>query len=329
MKIAVYNSRDDEKEFFEKYSSQFQVTLQHISKAPAMDSIQDAKGCTCLNITTDSMITKEMLDAYLKIGVRFISTRTIGYEHIDVKYANQIGIQVANISYSSSSVADYAIMLMLMVLRKAKHIMYRSLGQDYAISAIRGRELPNMTVGIIGTGRIGATLAKHLQGFGCKLLAYDIFPNEDLNEIVTYVNLDTLYQESDIISLHVPAISENVHMINKETIQKMKDGVILVNTARGNLIHSLDLIDALENGKIQAAGLDVVEGDREIYYRDNKYKTIPHREMAVLNAMPNVLMMPHMAFYTDQAVDDMVHNSLKSCVLFDEGKQIPWQITIN
>lgn len=328
MKVAVYNSRDDEKEYFEKYSKEFQVDLKHISKTPDIGSVKDADGCTCLNITTDSMITKEMLDAYYDMGVRFISTRTIGYEHIDVKYANKIGIQVGNVAYSASSVADYAIMLMLMVLRKAKHIMYRSLGQDYAITAIRGRELPNMTVGIVGTGKIGATVAKHLRGFGCKLLAFDPYQNKELADIVTYVDLETLYANCDIISLHVPATPQNTHMINKDTLQRMKDGVVIINTARGALINSLDLIEALENGKVSAAGLDVIEGDREIYYRDYKYKTIPHREMAILNSMPNVLMMPHMAFYTDQAVDDMVRNSLESCVLFAEGKQNPWLIKV-
>lgn len=328
MKIAVYNSRDDEKELFEKYSKKFQVSLQHISKAPSIEHVKEAEGCTCLNITTDSMITKEMLDAYYDLGIRFISTRTIGYEHIDVKYAHKLGILVGNVAYSASSVADYAIMLMLMVLRKAKHIMYRSLGQDYAITAIRGRELPNMTVGIVGTGKIGTTLIKHLQGFGCTILAYSKHPDKALEKMVTFVDLDTLYADSDIISLHVPATPENTHMVNKETICKMKDGVVIINTARGPLIDSTALIEALESGKVAGAGLDVIEGDRAIYYRDCKYKTIPHREMAILNAMPNVLMMPHMAFYTDQAVDDMVRNSLESCMLFAEGKQNPWVIEV-
>lgn len=322
MKVAVYNLRPDEEEFFKKYGKQYKFEIVSIKEEPSIQNVHLAEGCVCVSITSECHITKEMLNAYQEHGIQFISTRTIGYEHIDFEYAKKIGIPVANILYSASSVADYTIMMMLMVLRKVKHIMVRSLGQDYAITKIRGRELPNMTVGIIGTGKIGSALAKHLTGFGCRILAASTREEESLKGIVEYVTHDTLYQESDIITLHLPANEKNYHIINKVAIQKMKEDVILINTSRGPLVDSMALIDALESGKIFGIGLDVLEGDREIYYRDYKYEVIPHREMAILNAMPNVLMLPHMAFYTDQAVSDMVKHSLESCRQFLDGEEV-------
>lgn len=326
IKVAVYNYREDEIEFFDKFSRKFGLEIVKIDDVPVMETMDLAKGCDCICITTNTMITREMIDRLHELGIVYITTRTIGYEHIDVAYARSVGIEVGNVAYSPNSVADYAIMMMLMVLRKAKNIMYRHLGQDYAMYGNRGRDITDQTVGIIGTGKIGQTVAKHLSGFGCKILAYDIFEKEELKQYVTYVSLDQLYEESDIITLHVPADQNNIHMIRESSIRKMKDGVILINTARGALIRSEDLIAALESGKVWGAGLDVVDGDREIYYRDQKYVTLSHRELAILNGMPNVLMLPHMAFFTDQAVSDMVEYSLESCMLQCTGKENRWLV---
>lgn len=327
MKVAVFNLREDEREFFEKYSKEYGQEIVEISVEPYLSNVELVEGCDCMSITTNSHITKEMVEAYARLGLKFISTRTIGYEHMDLEAGARYGVKMANIGYSPSSVADYAIMMMLMVLRKMKSIMYRSLGQDYAVSQNRGRELPSMTVGIIGTGKIGATVARHLTGFGCRILAYDPFKKESLKDIVEYVALEQLYASSDIITLHVPDTEESFHMINAESIRNMKDGVILINTARGTLVDTGALIDALESGKVGGAALDVVENDRYIYYRDQKGVLLKNREMAILEHMPNVLMSPHMAFYTEEAVSDMVRNSLLSCKNFMEGK--PYEGKLN
>lgn len=318
MKIAVYNYREDEAELFDKFKAQYHVDIVPISMNPNIETTVLAKGCECISITSDSMITKEMLESYKTYGIKFISTRTVGMDHIDVEYARKIGIEVQNITYSTNGVADQAIMLMLMVIRKAKNIMLRCLGQDYTLNKNRGFDLGDMTVGIIGTGNIGATVAKHLSGFGCRMLAYDTRANDEIMNIVEYVDIETLLAKSDIITLHIPAVEDNYHFIDQRSIEKMKTGVIIINTARGVLIDSAALIDALEAGKVGGAGLDVIEGDREIYYRDHKYEVIAHREMAILNAMPNVILMPHTAFFTEHAVSDMVEGSIKSCCKFFE-----------
>lgn len=328
MKVFVYNYRKDEDIFFQEFVPKYGLEIGYTAESPTPETCDLAAGYDALSIITETPITAAMMKRYKELGIRFISTRTIGYEHMDREAAAKEGIILANVSYAPSSVADYAIMLMLMVLRKVKSISLRSIGQDYTLPGHRGKELPFLTVGIIGTGKIGATVARHLRGFGCKIYAYDKFPNKDLESIVEYVDLDTLYANSDVITLHVPSTPENHHMIDRTSLAKMKDDVTLINTARGDLIRTDDLIDALESGKLYGAALDVIDGDRLIYYRDKKMEIIGHRQMAVLNAMPNVILMPHTAFYTDKAVSDMVEHSLESCRMFADGKtsypENPW-----
>lgn len=328
MKVFVYNYRNDEAQFFEEFAPKYGLEIGYTEQSPTLDTCGLAAGYDAMSIITETPITAEMMKRYQELGVRFISTRTIGYEHMDREAAAKEGIVLANVSYAPSSVADYAIMLMFMVLRKVKNIVNRSIGQDYSLQGHRGRELPFLNIGIIGTGRIGATVAKHLTGFGCKIYAYDKYPNKELDSIVEYVDLDTLYANSDVITLHVPSTPENQNMIDCTSLAKMKDKVTIINTARGDLINTDDLIDALEAGKLYGAALDVIDGDRLIYYRDKKMEVIGHRQMAILNAMPNVILMPHTAFYTDKAVSDMVEHSLESCRMFADGKtaypENPW-----
>lgn len=322
MKIGAYSFREDEKEYFEKFAETYGVEIEMIDDNPVLETVERAAGCQCISIITNTFITKEMLDRYKELGVRFISTRTVGFEHIDMEYAKHIGIGVDNVSYTSGSVAEYTIMLMLMVLRNTKTMDIRSKGQDYAISKIRGRLISDLTVGIVGTGRIGARVAELLTGFGCRILAYDLEQKNSLAGIVEYVDADTLYRESDILTLHMPATDANLHMIDERVFGLMKHNAVLINTARGELVDTQAMIAAIESGKLGGAGLDLIEGDRLIYFRDLKGEVISHREMAILNFFPNVILFPHMAFYTDHSVSDMVENSIRSCVEFMKEHQL-------
>ncbi|MGI5848663.1 MAG: D-isomer specific 2-hydroxyacid dehydrogenase family protein [Christensenellales bacterium] len=315
MKILAYSYRQDETEYFQKFSEKYQVDIMMCKDAPSLNNAHLAKGCACISIIT-TPIGAALLKKFYQAGVRYISTRTIGYEHIDIKYADQIGIDVGNITYSPGSVADYTVMLMLMAIRKIKAIMARSQVQDYSLRAVRGRELKNMTVGVIGTGRIGQAVIKNLSGFGSRLLAYDLLPNEKAARYAVYVSLEELLEQSDIITLHVPADENNVHLINNETIARMKDGVCIINTARGSLIDTQALIDGIEQKKIGSAALDVIENETALYYNDLKCEVLKNRELAVLNSYPNVIVTPHTAFFTDQAVSDMVENSILNCSAF-------------
>ena len=294
-------------------------------KEPSMESVELAKGFDCISIIT-TIVNAELVEKFHGLGVKFISTRTIGYDHIDLQEAKNLGVHVGNATYSPNSVADYTIMMMLMATRKMKLIMERSNTQDYSLIGVQGKELPNLTVGVIGTGRIGRTVIKHLSGFGCEILAQDIYEQEEVLKYGKYVDLEYLFKNSDIITLHMPATDDNYHMINKESLSKMKDGVFIINTARGSLINTDDFIEAIENGKIGGAALDVIEHEAGLYYNDLKGQILSNKDLAILKSFHNVIVTPHTAFYTNQAVSDMVENSIKSCILFEENKDNPWQV---
>ncbi|MCI1965025.1 MAG: D-isomer specific 2-hydroxyacid dehydrogenase family protein [Oscillospiraceae bacterium] len=325
MKITIYNCRSDEAEYLEEFRKKHGVELFPVKESPTAQTVSLAEGCRCISMITTPMDEK-LLNIYHDAGIRFISTRSIGYDHIDIKAAEKLGMHIGNVSYSPNSVADYTVMMMLMAIRRVKGILRRSDNQDYSLRGVQGLEMHNLTVGVIGTGRIGRTVLRNLTGFGCRLLAYDLYPNDSVREMAEYVSLPELLRQSDLITLHMPATKENFHMICLDTIAQMKDGVVLVNTARGSLIHTGDFLDAVESGKIGAAALDVVEEETGLYYNDLKDRILHNRGLAVLRSYPNVLVTPHMAFYTNQAVKDMVENSIRSCISFAQGSENPWQV---
>lgn len=324
MKIAAYNYRDfDEAAYFEKFAAKYQVEIVPIRETPTLENAHLAKGCEGVSVIT-TPITKDLIAKWKEYGVKHISTRTIGYDHIDLEAAKANEMAVSNVTYSTGSVADYAVMLILMALRRMKSIMRRADGMDYSLNGSIGREIGDLTIGVVGTGRIGTHVMRNLSGFGCKILAYNLFENEEAKKYGTYCSLDELFQKSDVITFHVPATESTYHMVNEKTIAEMKDGVVLVNTARGNVIDTPALIDALESGKVGAAALDVIEHELGIYYKDYKYQVIGHREMSILKDLPNVLMLPHMAFYTEQAVSDMVEHSIVH-ILQEDGNIVPFE----
>ena len=325
MKVTVYNCREfDEKAMFLQYGKELGIELVLCPDAPDKENAVLAKGSECIDIITSKM-SAELLEVFASYGVKYVTTRTIGYDHIDVEAAKKLGITVANAPYGPCGVADYAVMLILMTIRKMKRIMERTNIQDYTLKGIQGRELKDLTVGIIGTGRIGRTVLKDLSGFGCKLIAYDIYESEEVKVSgVPYVTLEEMWQQADVISLHAPLTDDNFHLIDAEAISKMKDGVMIVNTARGGLIDSQALIEGIESGKIGGAGLDVVENEFGLYYYDHKSDILSNRELAIFKSFPNVTVSHHMAFYTDECVKTVVRDSLLGCKCYVEGKENPW-----
>lgn len=327
MKVTVYNCREfDEKKLFLKYGNELQMDLVLCEDFPNQSNAILAKGSECIDIFTSKM-PKELLRLFWEYGVKYVVTRTIGYDHIDVKAASALGMKVANVPYGPYGVAEYTIMLILMTIRKMKRIIERTNIQDYSLKGIQGRELKDLTIGVIGTGRIGRAVLKNLSGFGCRLLAYDIYENEEVKEAgVSYVTLEEMWKRADVITLHIPLTDENRCMINQKVISQMKDGVIIINTARGGLIDSEALISGIESGKIGGAGLDVIDHEFGLYYNDLKSDIIKNREIAVLRGFPNVTLSHHMAFYTDDCVETVIKNSLIGCRYFTEGKENPWVV---
>lgn len=325
-KVTVYNYREfDEKNWFEKFSRELGLELVVCADAPNVQNAKLAEGSKCIDIVT-SPLDKELLECFYGYGVRYITTRTIGYDHIDVEAAKELGMKVANAPYGPNGVADYTLMLMLMSIRKMKCIMQRNIVQDYTLKGIQGRELRDLTVGVIGTGRIGKTVIQNLSGFGCKIIAYDLYQNEKVKEYAEYVDLDTMWWEADLITLHAPLTDDNFHLINRVTIAKMKEGVVIVNTARGGLIDTKALIDGIESGKIGAAGLDVIEDEFNLYYYDRKSDVLANRELGLLKSYPNVTVSHHMAFYTDNYNRTVIADSLQGCRFFTEGTDNPYEV---
>lgn len=323
MKIAAYNYRDfDEAEFFDKFAKQYQVEVIPIREIPTVDNAILAAGCEGVSFIT-TPVTEELMKRWKEVGVRHISTRTIGFDHVDVEAARRLGMAVSNVTYSTGSVADYTVMLILMALRRMKSIIKRAEGMDYSLKGNIGKEIGDLTVGVVGTGKIGRHVMRNLSGFGCRLLAYDPYENEEAKQYGSYCSLDELFAQSDVITFHTPATESSFHMVNADGIRKMKDGVVIVNTARGSIIDTPVFIEALEKGKIGAAALDVIENELGIFYGDYKYQVIGHREMSILKDLPNVLMLPHMAFYTEQAVSDMVEHSIAH-IVNHEGNIVPY-----
>ena len=307
MKIAAYEVREDEREMLERCAGQYHIHLS-LSQDPFgsenAGACHDADGITTLG---KSRLDAPMLEQLAACGVRAVCTRTVGYDHIDLEAARRLGLHVFHASYDPDGVAEFTIMLMLMSLRNYKQALYRANANDYSLSGLLGRELRTLTVGVMGTGAIGARVIELLSGFGCKVLAYNrhgVLP-EKLQELASCATINEIYHSCDVISLHLPLTDSTKHIINREAIGKMKTGVVLINCARGGLMSIEDLIWGIETQKIGALGMDVVEQEDGIYHRDLRSDILSNRNMAYIRQFPNVTMTQHMAFYTDCAVQSM------------------------
>lgn len=326
MKLFAYALRKyDELGYLDACAREMGFEYGWTSEYPSLDNAKLARGYDALCIITNPM-PAELLDAFHEEGVKNLATRTIGYEHIDVTHVYELGMRVANAPYPPEGVANYAIMLLLMAQRKVKLLSRQSLAQDFSLRGKLGKDVSTSTVGIVGTGRIGATVVKHLAGFGCKLLAYDPHPNPEVAKLATYVDLDTLYAESDAITLHAPGLPENHHMVDAASFAKMKRGVTIVNAARGMLVDTQALIEAIESGQVGAAALDTIEREEDLCYLDRSRDVLPNRDRAVLMAFPNVIVSPHMAFYTAEDVEAMICNAASALLAFERGEKTPFEV---
>jgi D-specific alpha-keto acid dehydrogenase len=269
-------------------------------------------GNRCISIGHKSQISQATLRALHRAGVRYISTRSAGYNHIDLSAAEHLGISVENVAYSPASVADYTLMLMLMVVRHAKSTVLRSQAYDYRLRDVPGRELRDMAIGVVGAGRIGTEVIERLRGFGCQVLAYDRQPESS----VDCVSLDALLAQSDVVTLHTPLTGETHHLLHRQRISQMKPGAVVINTGRGSLLDTEALLHALESGRLGGAALDVLEGEDGIFYFDQSEKVALHPALVRLQQLPNVVITPHTAYYTDHALRDIIETTLANCLLY-------------
>ena len=326
MKIFAFALRPfDELAYLERACHELNIEFDWTSEYPTLENASLAAGADALTIITNPM-TAELLDRYHELGIRAIATRSIGYDHIDVDHARSLGMRVAHAAYPPEGVADYTIMLMLMALRKVKLFMAQASVQNFDLEGKIGRDLSSCTVGVVGTGAIGSCVVRHLQGFGCRILAHDPVEKDELRSLATYVSLDELLASSDVVTLHAPGLPENHHMIGAAELATMRRGAILVNAARGNLVDTEALLGALESGQLGGAALDTIEHEQNLYYLDRSLDVLPNRDRAALAALPNVIVSPHMAFYTNEDVEGMVRSNVEALMAFAAGGDSPYEV---
>lgn len=311
--LIVYGCEQDEAALFRQMAPRFGVQVAVTAASLTERTAALALGKRCASIGHKTPVGERTLVALRQAGVMYLSTRSVGTNHVDMRCATRLGIRVETVPYSPDSVADYTLMLMLMALRHARSVVTRATVHDYRLSPARGRELRDMTVGVVGTGRIGRAVLRRLSGFGCRTLAHDSVPTADLS----HVPLDALLACSDIVTLHTPLTNTTRHLLNRRTIELMKPGALIVNTARGGLIDNEALVPALESGRLGGAALDVVEGEQGIFYADRRDQPIEDALWLRLHALPNVLVSPHTAYHTDHALLDTVVNSVRNCLNFE------------
>ena len=317
MGIAIYGCGQDEAALFREVSPRLGVVPTITGAAVSERNIGLALGNRCISIGHKTQVTNATLLALSEAGVTYISTRSVGYNHIDVNYAESVGISVETVAYSPDSVADYTLMLMLMAVRHAKSVIRRAEVHDYRLNDVRGKELRDLTIGVIGTGRIGAAVMDRLRGFGCRMLAHDKRPRT----AAEYLPLDELLRQSDVVTLHTPLNAETHHLLDRRRIEQMKHGAFIINTGRGSLLDTEALVPALESGKVGGAALDVLEGEEGIFYADCRSKPLEDTPLLRLQQLPNVIISPHTAYYTDHALRDTVENSITNCLKFERRDQ--------
>jgi D-specific alpha-keto acid dehydrogenase len=315
--ITVYGCGPDEAALFREKAFRFGVTTTITAAAVSAANIDLASGNRCISVGHKSRVANSVLLALGRAGVKYISTRSIGCNHIDVEYAASVGITVENVAYSPDSVADYTLMLMLMAVRNAKTTVRRADHHDYRLNEVRGKELRDLTVGVVGTGRIGTAVMERLRGFGGRTLSHD--PRALTSAV--HIPLDDLLRLSDIVTLHAPLTTDTYHLLDRRRIGRMKLGAFVINTGRGPLIDTEALVSALAGGRLGGAALDVIEGEEGVFYTDCRNKHIESKALLRLQEMPNVLITPHTAYYTEHALIDTVENSIANCLTFERRNQ--------
>lgn len=318
--ITVYGCEKDEARLFREISPRFRVTPTITGATVTANNASLARGNHCISVNHKARIAGPALFALKDAGVRYISTRSVGYNHIDIETAQKLDITVGNVAYSPGSVADYTVMLMLMAIRNAKSVVRRAQNHDFRLEAVRGRELGDLTVGVLGTGRIGKAVMERLLGFGCHVVAYDPHPDEKLQ--VDYVSLDTLLQKSDIVTLHMPLYEKTYHFLDGHHMKQLKPGAFLINTGRGALVDTDALLKALDCGRLGGAALDVLEGEEGLFYFDCSQKPLDHRLLLQLEQMPNVIITPHTAYHTKRALYDTVEKTVLNCLDFERSEKL-------
>lgn len=320
MNTLVYSSHHFEKPFLEKASFGKQE-LFYTEQLLDLHSANNTKGFDAISLFTADNAMADVLAKLYTNGIRFIALRSAGHDNVDLAEARKLGIKVANVpSYSPNAVAEQAVTLLMALNRKIILGQQRMNENNFCLDGLVGFDLFGKTIGIVGTGKIGAAFATIMKGFGCNLLGYDIIQNAELirQTGITYTSLNELCKKSDVISVHCPLTNMTHHLFNKHLFGEMKKGVILINTARGSIVNTIDLIDAIENETVAAAGLDVYENEKSLFFKNHRDSPVKDVVFEKLRSLPNVLITGHQAFLTNEALRNIAETTVSNLSEFSQ-----------
>ncbi len=314
MKITFFSAKPYDQIFFEEENKKYGFELNFLEThlGPHIVNAIEDEDAVCVFV--NDKVNRDVIKILAQKGVKIIALRCAGFNNVDLDAAKEFGIKVCRVpAYSPEAVAEHTMAMLLTLNRKIHKAYNRVREQNFALNGLLGFNLFQKTIGVIGTGKIGKAFIKIAQGFGCEILAYDLFPDPFLVEQgVTYVDLETMFKQADIISLHCPLTPENHYLINQDTIALMKNGVTIINTSRGGLINTNDAIEALKNQKIGYLGIDVYEQEEKLFFKDLSAEIIQDDTIQRLMSFPNVLVTAHQAFFTEEALEQISAITLKS-----------------
>ena len=330
MKIAVFGTQFYEREYFNKYNSEIKHELIFFEENLNSKTSNLANGFDMVCVFVNDLLDKKCIEKLATFNVKAIVLRCAGFDNVDLNTATKNNIKVLRVpAYSPQAVAEHAVALILTLNRKTHKAYNQVRENNYSLQNLMGFNLFGKTIGIIGTGKIGRAFCNIMIGFGCKILAYDIKENEDLKlKGVVYKSFDNLLSQSDIISIHCPLNEKTKHLFNKASLSKLKKGMMLINTSRGAIINTKDVITALKNEQVGYLGIDVYENESNLFFRDLSQTVIQDDTFERLNAFNNVLITPHQAFYTTEALIEITKTSFKNINDFENHLPLENEILI-
>lgn len=321
MKVAVFSTKKYDQKSFEIINDNYQHELAYFDFRLTVQTAKMAQGFEAVCAFVNDDLSQPVLEALANNGIRLIAMRCAGFDKVDLEAAKQLGIQVVRVpAYSPEAIAEHTLGLMLSLNRRIHRAYQRTRDANFSLEGLTGFNFHGKTVGVIGTGKIGIATIRILKGLGMNILAYDPYENPIAIELgVTYTSLDDIYRQSDVITLHCPMTQENHHMLNADAFAKMRDGVMIVNTSRGELLNSKDAIEALKNSKIGSLGIDVYENEKDLFFEDKSNDVIKDDVFRRLSACHNVLFTGHQAFLTEEALGNIADTTLNNIVQYAAG----------
>ena len=314
IKVAFYDTKEYDRPSFELYGKLHNVEYKFLETKLTEDTVELAKGCDAVCVFVNDTVNAAVIDRLYELGVKMIALRCAGYNNVDVRQAYR-KIHVTHVpAYSPYAVAEHAAAMLLTSVRRIHKAYDRTRNFNFSINGLTGFDLHGKTVGVVGTGRIGRIFIDICKGFGMNVIAYDKFPAEGFG--INYISLDELFEKSDIISLHCPLTDATRHLVNAESIAKMKKGIVIVNTSRGALIDAEALLEGIKARKVGAACLDVYEEEADIFFEDRSGHILDDELLSRLISMPNVIVTSHQAFLTEEALNNIAEttvNNILSC----------------